>query len=64
MSSARPVPPPDDEVSVLRPLTALLAAIAASLVVGRIVDQVLQRVAARHPDDAVWALLRRCRIPL
>ncbi|MFI8080740.1 hypothetical protein ACIF6L_08130 [Kitasatospora sp. NPDC086009] len=48
---------------MLRPLTALLAAIAATLVIGRIVDQVLQRVAASHPDDAVWALLRRCRIP-
>lgn len=38
---------------MLRPLIALLAAIAATLVIGRIVDQVLQRVAASHPDDAV-----------
>ncbi|MER6395171.1 hypothetical protein ABT263_03785 [Kitasatospora sp. NPDC001603] len=70
MSSARPapsrpVPLPDDEVPALRPLIALLAAIAATLVIGRIVDQALQRVAASHPDDAVRALLcARCRIPL
>ncbi|MFE2722924.1 mechanosensitive ion channel family protein [Kitasatospora sp. NPDC059327] len=49
---------------MLRPLIALLAAIAATLVIGWIVDQVLQRVAASHPDAAVWPLLRRCRVPL
>ncbi|MFJ1752583.1 mechanosensitive ion channel family protein [Kitasatospora sp. NPDC088134] len=46
------------------PLLSLLAAILVTLLVGWVVDQVLQRVAAAHPDAPVWALLRRCRIPL
>ncbi|RKE18637.1 mechanosensitive ion channel family protein [Streptomyces sp. TLI_171] len=46
------------------PLVSLLVAILATLLVGWVVDQVLQRIAAAHPDAPVWELLRRCRIPL
>lgn len=49
---------------MLRPLLSLLVTIAATLLIGWIVDQVLQRVADRRPDAPVWPLLRRCRIPL
>ncbi|MDH6127192.1 mechanosensitive ion channel domain-containing protein [Kitasatospora sp. GP82] len=49
---------------MLWPLATLLAIVAVTLAVGWIVDRVLQRVAARHPQSPVWALLRRCRIPL
>ncbi|MFJ5231680.1 mechanosensitive ion channel family protein [Kitasatospora sp. NPDC088391] len=49
---------------MLWPFLSLLAAILATLLAGWLVDQVLQRVAAAHPDAPVWALLRRCRIPL
>ncbi|MEE1785101.1 mechanosensitive ion channel [Streptomyces sp. SP17BM10] len=49
---------------VFRPLITLLAAIVATLATGWIVDQALQRVAARNPAAPVWPLLRRCRIPL
>ncbi|WP_327676352.1 mechanosensitive ion channel family protein [Kitasatospora sp. NBC_00458] len=49
---------------MLRPLITLLAAVVATLVTGWLVDQALQRAAARHPDAPVWPLLRRCRVPL
>ncbi|MFE6055528.1 mechanosensitive ion channel family protein [Kitasatospora sp. NPDC056446] len=49
---------------MLWPLIILLATVAATLAIGWAVDQALQRVGARHPDVPVWALLRRCRIPL
>ncbi|MFD8750946.1 mechanosensitive ion channel family protein [Kitasatospora sp. NPDC059577] len=49
---------------MLRPLISLLATVAATLAIGWIVDQSLQRVAARRPGAPVWALLRRCRVPL
>ncbi|MFJ6616485.1 mechanosensitive ion channel family protein [Kitasatospora sp. NPDC091335] len=46
------------------PLISLLATVAATLAIGWIVDQALQRIAARRPGAPVWPLLRRCRIPL
>ncbi|MEU1288577.1 mechanosensitive ion channel domain-containing protein [Kitasatospora sp. NPDC005856] len=46
------------------PLISLLATVAATLAIGWIVDQALQRIAARNPSAPVWPLLRRCRIPL
>ncbi|MFF7631772.1 mechanosensitive ion channel family protein [Kitasatospora sp. NPDC008050] len=49
---------------MLQPLLTLLATVAITLVVGWLVDQTLQRVSARHPEDRLWSLLRRCRIPL
>ncbi|MGK4583782.1 mechanosensitive ion channel family protein [Kitasatospora sp. HPMI-4] len=49
---------------LLWPLATLLAVVAVTLAVGWIVDQVLQRVATRHPQTPVWPLLRRCRVPL
>jgi small-conductance mechanosensitive channel len=50
--------------SVLSPLILVLVTVAATLAAGWLVDRALQRAAARHPDTAVWPLLRRCRIPL
>ncbi|MEV4612852.1 mechanosensitive ion channel family protein [Kitasatospora sp. NPDC049258] len=49
---------------MLWPLVSLLAILLATLAVGWIVDQVLQRVAAGRPDAPLWPLLRRCRVPL
>ncbi|MET9398156.1 mechanosensitive ion channel domain-containing protein [Kitasatospora sp. NPDC002965] len=49
---------------MLRPLITLLATVVATLATGWLVDQALQRAAARHPDAPVWPLLRRCRVPL
>jgi small-conductance mechanosensitive channel len=49
---------------VLWPLVILLAVVVTTLAVGWVADQVLQRVAGRHPEAPVWALLRRCRVPL
>ncbi|MFJ2580598.1 mechanosensitive ion channel family protein [Kitasatospora aureofaciens] len=49
---------------MLWPLITLLATVAATLAIGWIVDQVLQRIAAGHPGAPVWPLLRGCRIPL
>ncbi|MFJ9839946.1 mechanosensitive ion channel family protein [Kitasatospora sp. NPDC101155] len=46
------------------PLITLLATVAATLAIGWIVDQALQRISAGHPDAPLWSLLRRCRIPL
>jgi small-conductance mechanosensitive channel len=42
----------------------LLAIVVATLAIGWVVDQALQRVAARHREAPVWELMRRCRIPL
>ncbi|RAJ43663.1 small-conductance mechanosensitive channel [Kitasatospora sp. SolWspMP-SS2h] len=49
---------------MLWPLASLLTAVLATLFAGWLVDQVLQRLAARRPDAPVWGLLRRCRVPL
>jgi len=49
---------------VLWPLVSLLATVLTTLAIGWIVDQILQRVAARHPEAPVWPQLRRCRVPL
>ncbi|GAA4845110.1 mechanosensitive ion channel family protein [Kitasatospora terrestris] len=49
---------------MLWPLVSLLAAVLATLLIGRVVDRLLQRLAARHPEAPVWEQLRRCRAPL
>ncbi|MFG2821303.1 mechanosensitive ion channel family protein [Kitasatospora sp. NPDC048365] len=49
---------------MLWPLVSLLAAVLATLLIGWVVDQLLQRLAARHPEAPVWEQLRRCRVPL
>ncbi|MFD7641286.1 mechanosensitive ion channel family protein [Kitasatospora sp. NPDC059795] len=49
---------------MLWPLASLLTAVLATLLAGWLVDQILQRLATRHPDSPVWESLRRCRIPL
>ncbi len=49
---------------MLWPLISLLATVAATLAIGWIADQALQRAASHSPDAPLWPLLRRCRIPL
>ncbi|WP_457034041.1 mechanosensitive ion channel family protein [Kitasatospora sp. P5_F3] len=49
---------------MLWPLVALLAIVLVTLAVGWVADQVLQRLAVSHPEAPIWALLRRCRVPL
>ncbi|MEU9126819.1 mechanosensitive ion channel domain-containing protein [Kitasatospora sp. NPDC048540] len=49
---------------MLWPLVSLLAVGLVTLAAGWVVDQALQRAAARHPDAPLWPLLRRCRAPL
>ncbi len=50
--------------AMLWPLLTLLATAVATLAIGWVVDQGLQRAAARQPEARVWPLLRRCRVPL
>ncbi|MFM9367359.1 mechanosensitive ion channel family protein [Streptomyces sp. Da 82-17] len=50
--------------NVLRPLIVLGGTVVLTLVVGWLVDRLLQRVDARHPETPLWGLLRRCRLPL
>ncbi|MEV4436358.1 mechanosensitive ion channel domain-containing protein [Streptomyces sp. NPDC049555] len=49
---------------VLRPLAVVGGALFVTLVVGWIADQIVRRIADRHPEDALWPLLHRCRMPL
>ncbi|WP_392676123.1 mechanosensitive ion channel family protein [Streptomyces sp. LN785] len=50
--------------NVLRPLVIVGGAVVITLVVGWLVDVLLRRADARHPDTPLWGLLRRCRVPL
>ncbi|HEX5569356.1 MAG TPA: mechanosensitive ion channel family protein [Streptomyces sp.] len=50
--------------NVLRPLIVFGGAIALALVVGWIMDRVLRRMDARHPETPLWGLLRSGRVPL
>lgn len=50
--------------NVLRPLTVLGGAVLLTLLLGWIVDLMLRRADARHPETPLWGLLRRCRLPL
>ncbi|SEL73414.1 mechanosensitive ion channel family protein [Streptacidiphilus jiangxiensis] len=52
------------DLKVLSQLIAVTATIGLTLLIGWLVDKLLQRVAAKHPETTVWPLLRRCRIPL
>ncbi|MGP3951089.1 mechanosensitive ion channel family protein [Streptomyces sp. 7N604] len=49
---------------VLRPLLVLGGSVAVTVIVGWVVDQVLRRTDAAHPETPLWGLLRRCRLPL
>ncbi|MDI3402999.1 mechanosensitive ion channel family protein [Streptomyces cavernicola] len=50
--------------NVLRPLIVLGGTVVLTLVVGWLVDRLLQRADARHPESPLWGHLRRCRLPL
>lgn len=49
---------------VVRPLTVFGGSVVVTLVLGWVVDRVLSRVDAAHPETPLWGLLRRCRLPL
>ncbi|MDI3422425.1 mechanosensitive ion channel family protein [Streptomyces luteolus] len=50
--------------NVLRPLIVLGGTVVLTLIVGWLVDRLLRRIDARHPETPLWGLLRRCRLPL
>lgn len=50
--------------NVLRPLMVIGGSVVLTLVVGWLVDLLLRRADARHPETPLWGLLRRCRLPL
>ncbi|WP_330176277.1 mechanosensitive ion channel family protein [Streptomyces sp. NBC_01498] len=50
--------------NVLRPLTVLGGTVVLTLLLGWVVDLLLRRADARHPETPLWGLLRRCRLPL
>ncbi|MFG2191129.1 mechanosensitive ion channel family protein [Streptomyces sp. NPDC048639] len=49
---------------VLRPVLVFGGSVAVTVVIGWIVDVILRRTDARHPETPLWGLLRRCRVPL
>lgn len=49
---------------VLRPIIVVGGAVLITAVVGWVADQVLNRIAARHPEMPLWGLLGRCRLPV
>ncbi|MEV4439843.1 mechanosensitive ion channel domain-containing protein [Streptomyces sp. NPDC049577] len=50
--------------NVLRPLAVIGGALVITIVVGWAADQTVRRIAERRPEDPLWGLLRRCRMPL
>lgn len=50
--------------NVLRPLTVVGGSVVLTLLFGWVVDLLLRRIDARHPETPLWGLLRRCRLPL
>ncbi|WP_327323009.1 mechanosensitive ion channel family protein [Streptomyces sp. NBC_01210] len=50
--------------NALRPLTVVGGSVVLTLLLGWVVDLLLRRVDARHPETPLWGLLRRCRLPL
>ncbi|UCM87364.1 mechanosensitive ion channel family protein [Streptomyces marincola] len=49
---------------VLRPVLVIGGTIALTLLIGWVIDRALRAADRRHPDTRVWALLRRCQLPL
>ncbi|MGW0749014.1 mechanosensitive ion channel family protein [Streptomyces sp. NPDC002587] len=49
--------------SVLRPVTVVGGALVVTLIAGWLLDLLLRRADARHPETPLWGLLRRCRLP-
>ncbi|MET9428648.1 mechanosensitive ion channel domain-containing protein [Streptomyces sp. NPDC003036] len=50
--------------NALRPLAVVGGSVVLTLVVGWLVDLLLRRIDAKHPETPLWDLLRRCRIPV
>ncbi|OKK19189.1 mechanosensitive ion channel protein [Streptomyces sp. CB00455] len=48
---------------VLRPVTVIGGSLAVTLLAGWLLDLLLRRIDARHPETPLWGLLRRCRLP-
>ncbi|WP_436843977.1 mechanosensitive ion channel family protein [Streptomyces subrutilus] len=49
--------------TVLRPVLVIGGALVVTLIAGLLVDLLLRRADARHPETPLWGLLRRCRLP-
>ncbi|GHF31623.1 mechanosensitive ion channel protein [Streptomyces mashuensis] len=49
---------------VVRPLAVAGGALLITLVAGWAADRVVREVARRRPQEVLWRLLRRCRVPL
>ncbi|MFJ4780907.1 mechanosensitive ion channel family protein [Streptomyces sp. NPDC088762] len=49
--------------TVLRPVAVIGGCLVVTLVAGWLLDQLLRRADARHPETPLWGLLRRCRLP-
>ncbi|MER7762382.1 mechanosensitive ion channel domain-containing protein [Streptomyces sp. NPDC097619] len=52
-----------DTVDVLRPLIVLAGTVLLTVAAGALLDLLLRRADARHPETPLWGLLRRCRLP-
>ncbi|MET9607545.1 mechanosensitive ion channel domain-containing protein [Streptomyces sp. NPDC006512] len=48
---------------LLRPVLVIGIIVALTLLVGWLLDLLLRKVDARHPETPLWGLLRRCRLP-
>ncbi|RSS82509.1 mechanosensitive ion channel family protein [Streptomyces sp. WAC06614] len=48
---------------VLRPLIVIGGTVLLTVVVGQLLDLLLRRLDARHPETPLWGLLRRCALP-
>lgn len=48
---------------VLRPLIVIGGSLVVTLIAGWLLDLLLRRADARHPETPLWDLLRRCRPP-
>ncbi len=49
--------------TVLRPALVIGGSLVVTLIAGRLLDLLLRRADARHPETPLWGLLRRCRVP-
>ncbi|MGR4883575.1 mechanosensitive ion channel family protein [Streptomyces sp. LARHCF249] len=49
--------------TVLRPVLFISGTLVVTLIAGWLLDLLLRRADARHPETPLWGLLRRCRVP-
>ncbi|MFF4322232.1 mechanosensitive ion channel family protein [Streptomyces sp. NPDC001568] len=49
--------------NILRPLVVIGIALALALLAGWLLDLLLRKADARHPETPLWGLLRRCGLP-